>query len=34
MVGLPKTTEFDTRIPKQKFYENMEISPALYLNYR
>ena len=29
MLGLPKTTEFNKRIPKQKFYENMEISPAL-----
>lgn len=30
MIGwLPKTTEFNKRIPKQKFYENMEISPAL-----
>ena len=29
MIGLPKTTEFNKRIPKQKFYENLEISPAL-----
>lgn len=29
MLGLPKSTEFSKRIPKQKFYENMEISPAL-----
>lgn len=29
MSGLPKTTEFNRRIPKQKFYENMDISPAL-----
>ena len=29
MIGLPKTTEFYKRIPKQKFYENMDISPAL-----
>lgn len=29
MSGLPKTTEFNKRIPKQKFYENMDISPAL-----
>ena len=29
MYGLPKTTEFDRRIPKQKFYENLDISPAL-----
>lgn len=29
MIGLPKTTEFNKRIPKQKFYENMDISPSL-----
>ena len=29
MIGLPKTTEFNKTIPKQKFYENMDISPAL-----
>ena len=29
MIGLPKTTEFNKRIPKQKFYEKMDISPAL-----
>lgn len=29
MIGLPKTTEFNKRIPKQKFYENMDISPRL-----
>lgn len=29
MLGLPKTTEFNKRIPKQKFYENMDITPAL-----
>ncbi len=29
MIGLPKTTEFNKRIPKQKFYENINISPAL-----
>lgn len=29
MIGLPKTTQFNKRIPKQKFYENMDISPAL-----
>lgn len=29
MIGLPKTTAFNKRIPKQKFYENMNISPAL-----
>lgn len=29
MIGLPKSTEFNKRIPKQKFYENIDISPAL-----
>jgi len=29
MIGLPKTTEFNKRIPKQKFYENINITPAL-----
>lgn len=29
MLGLPKSTEFNKRIPKQKFYENMDISTAL-----
>ena len=29
MIGLPKSTEFDRRIPKQKFYDNMTISPVL-----
>ena len=29
MIGLPNTTEFNKRIPKQKFYENMDISPVL-----
>ena len=29
MLGLPKSTEFSKRIPKQKFYENLDISPAL-----
>lgn len=29
MIGLPKNTEFNRRIPKQKFYENLVISPAL-----
>lgn len=28
MLGLPKTTEFNKRIPKQKFYENMNVTPA------
>ena len=29
MSGFPQSTEFNRRIPKQKFYENMNISPAL-----
>lgn len=29
MLNLPKTTEFNKRIPKQKFYENLSITPAL-----
>ncbi len=29
MLGLPKTTEFDKRIPKQKFYEKLSVPPAL-----
>lgn len=29
MFGFPKTTDFGKKIPKQKFYENMDISPAL-----
>lgn len=29
MLGLPKTTEFNRRIPKQKFYNNLDVSPAL-----
>lgn len=29
MLGLPERTEFNKRIPKQKFYENMDVSPAL-----
>ena len=29
MIGLPKTTEFNKRIPKQKFYENINILPGL-----
>ena len=29
MLGLPKSTEFNRHIPKQKFYENLTISPAL-----
>ena len=29
MIGLPKSTEFNRRIPKQKFYENLTVSSAL-----
>lgn len=29
MLGLPKSTEFNRRIPKQKFYENLTVSPAI-----
>ena len=29
MLGLPKTTEFNKRIPKQKFYENLSVTPAM-----
>lgn len=29
MLGLPSTTEFNKRIPKQKFYENLSVTPAL-----
>lgn len=29
MLGFPATTEFNKRIPKQKFYENLDVSPAL-----
>lgn len=29
MLGFPRTTEYNKRVPKQKFYENMDISPAL-----
>lgn len=29
MLGLPKSTEFNRRIPKQKFYENLTVSPAV-----
>ncbi|WP_304346419.1 DUF4391 domain-containing protein [Campylobacter showae] len=28
-IELPKSTEFNKKIPKQKFYENLEMSPAL-----
>ena len=30
MLGLPKTTEFNKRIPKQKFYENINVTPVSY----
>ena len=29
MLGLPMTTEFNKRIPKQKFYENLTVTPEL-----
>lgn len=29
MIGFPKSTEFNRRIPKQKFYENLSVSPTL-----
>ena len=29
MLGLPQSTEFNRRIPKQKFYENLSVTPAL-----
>ena len=29
MIGLPQTTEFNKRIPKQKFYENLDVSASL-----
>lgn len=29
MLGLPESTEVNRRIPKQKFYENLTISPTL-----
>ena len=29
MLGLPKSTEFNKRIPKQKFYENLQVTPAM-----
>lgn len=28
MLDLPKSTEFNRRIPKQKFYENLDVTPA------
>ena len=29
MLGLSKSTEFNKRIPKQKFYENLSVTPAM-----
>ena len=29
VLGLPKSTEFNKRIPKQKFYENLNVTPAI-----
>jgi hypothetical protein len=29
LLGFPKSTEFNKRLPKQKFYENLTITPAL-----
>lgn len=29
MLNLPKTTVFNKRIPKQKFYENLNVTPAI-----
>lgn len=29
MIGLPQSTEFNKRIPKQKFYENLTVSSSL-----
>ena len=29
MLDLPKTTEFNKRIPKQKFYDNLDVSAAI-----
>lgn len=29
LLGLPKSTEFNKRIPKQKFYENLSVTPAI-----
>lgn len=29
MLGLPQSTEFNKRIPKQKFYENLTVSPVI-----
>lgn len=29
MFGLPKSTEFNKRIPKEKFYENLNVTPTI-----
>ncbi len=29
MLGLPKTTEFNKRVPKQKLYANLSVTPAI-----
>ena len=29
MFGLPKTTDFNKRIPKEKFYENLNVTPTI-----
>lgn len=29
MLGLPRTTDFNKRIPKEKFYENLNVTPAV-----
>lgn len=29
MLGFPVSTDFNKRIPKQKFYENLDVTPAL-----
>lgn len=29
MLGLPQSTEYNRRIPKQKFYENLSVTPAM-----
>lgn len=29
MLNFPKTTEFNKRIPKEKFYENLNVTPSL-----
>lgn len=29
MLGLPRTTDFNKRIPKEKFYENLNVTPTI-----